>query len=134
MFDKLHVMYIISFIHLISNIIFVYFSIELKTANQIDRIDVNPSAVRQRMTQVYLRFLLYSCPVFKFSFKCEHSKCHTILISLQITLMLKCGVAKLLCITNKIRSKVFEAFYHIVHLKLRTYFTIAKYKNDIFIM
>ena len=34
------------------------------TANQIDRIDVNPSAVRQRMTQVYLSFLLYSSPVF----------------------------------------------------------------------
>ena len=29
MFDKLHVMYIISFIHLVSNILFVYFSIEL---------------------------------------------------------------------------------------------------------
>ena len=36
------------------------------TANQIDRIDVNPSAVRQRMTQVYLSLLLYSSPVFKF--------------------------------------------------------------------
>ena len=36
------------------------------TANQIDRIDVNPSAVRQRMTQEYLSFLLYSSPVFKF--------------------------------------------------------------------
>ena len=35
------------------------------TANQIDRIDVNLSAVRQRMTQVYLSFLLYSSPVFK---------------------------------------------------------------------
>ena len=73
------------------------------TANQIDRIDVNPSAVRKRMIQVYLSFLLYSSPVFKFSFKCEHSKCHTILISRQITLMLKCGVDKLLCMNNKIR-------------------------------
>ena len=35
------------------------------TANQIDRIDVNPSAVRQRMTQEYLSFILYSSPVFK---------------------------------------------------------------------
>ena len=29
MFDKLHIMYIISLIHLVSNILFVYFSIEL---------------------------------------------------------------------------------------------------------
>ena len=33
------------------------------TANQIDRIDVYPSAVRQGMTRVYLSFLLYSSPV-----------------------------------------------------------------------
>ena len=35
------------------------------TVNQIDIKDVNPSAVSQRMTQVYLSFLLYSSPVFQ---------------------------------------------------------------------
>ena len=34
------------------------------TANQTDKINVNPSAVSQRMTQVYLSFLLYASPVF----------------------------------------------------------------------